>query len=278
MKINIIAIVLLSILSAREVNINLEHCDDVKSGLQIYADDKKIGEVISINENCDAVLNIKKGYDNISGSTIFKVEKKFRPVFLILDMEETKRVAEARLAAEDIGITGDVPDFVTLGYKKLFDKSIRNEFSRIVSNARTALQRYGFNFLLVGSHYVPKEAAPELVPVLQKCREEFYDAVDRFIERYEERRETFLTQYESWRDSLEPHYPDESTVREKFYFDVYSYTIMSTPSYVSFDGLLDSFNDYHMGVTAENVAEKYKISRDEQDNFSLNSQKKTEKA
>ena len=44
------------------------------------------------------------------------------------------------------------------------------------------------------------------------------------------------------------------------------------------DGLLDSFNDYHMGVTAENVAEKYKISRDEQDNFSLNSQKKTEKA
>jgi len=44
------------------------------------------------------------------------------------------------------------------------------------------------------------------------------------------------------------------------------------------DGLLDSFNDYHMGVTAENVAEKYKISKDEQDNFSLNSQKKTEKA
>ena len=44
------------------------------------------------------------------------------------------------------------------------------------------------------------------------------------------------------------------------------------------DGLLDSFNDYHMGVTAENVAEKYNISRDEQDNFSLNSQKKTKQA
>ena len=44
------------------------------------------------------------------------------------------------------------------------------------------------------------------------------------------------------------------------------------------DGLIDAFNDYHMGVTAENVADKYKISRDEQDNFSLNSQKKTEKA
>ena len=44
------------------------------------------------------------------------------------------------------------------------------------------------------------------------------------------------------------------------------------------DGLIDSFNNYHMGVTAENVAEKYKISRDEQDIFALNSQEKTQKA
>ena len=44
------------------------------------------------------------------------------------------------------------------------------------------------------------------------------------------------------------------------------------------DGLIDSFNDYHMGVTAENVAEKYQITRVEQDDFSLNSQKKTQKA
>jgi acetyl-CoA C-acetyltransferase len=44
------------------------------------------------------------------------------------------------------------------------------------------------------------------------------------------------------------------------------------------DGLIDSFNDYHMGITAENVAEKYKISRNEQDMFALNSQEKTQKA
>jgi acetyl-CoA C-acetyltransferase len=44
------------------------------------------------------------------------------------------------------------------------------------------------------------------------------------------------------------------------------------------DGLMDSFNDYHMGVTAENIAEKYQISREEQDNFALNSQMKTQKA
>ena len=44
------------------------------------------------------------------------------------------------------------------------------------------------------------------------------------------------------------------------------------------DGLIDAFNNYHMGVTAENVAKKFNISRQEQDEFALNSQKKTEKA
>ena len=44
------------------------------------------------------------------------------------------------------------------------------------------------------------------------------------------------------------------------------------------DGLIDAFNNYHMGVTAENVAKKFDISRQEQDEFALNSQKKTEAA
>jgi len=44
------------------------------------------------------------------------------------------------------------------------------------------------------------------------------------------------------------------------------------------DGLTDVFNQYHMGITAENLAEKYKISREEQDVFALESQKKAELA
>ncbi|MDR2289608.1 MAG: acetyl-CoA C-acyltransferase, partial [Serratia marcescens] len=40
------------------------------------------------------------------------------------------------------------------------------------------------------------------------------------------------------------------------------------------DGLWDAFNDYHMGITAENLAEKYAISRAEQDSFALRSQQK----
>jgi acetyl-CoA C-acetyltransferase len=44
------------------------------------------------------------------------------------------------------------------------------------------------------------------------------------------------------------------------------------------DGLWDVFNDYHMGITAENVAKKYAISRREQDEFACASQNKAEAA
>ncbi len=42
------------------------------------------------------------------------------------------------------------------------------------------------------------------------------------------------------------------------------------------DGLWDVFNDYHMGITAENIAEQFDIARDEQDAFALASQNKAE--
>jgi len=45
-----------------------------------------------------------------------------------------------------------------------------------------------------------------------------------------------------------------------------------------YDGLWEIFNGYHMGMTAENLAEKYGITRQEQDAFSAASQQKTEKA
>ena len=44
------------------------------------------------------------------------------------------------------------------------------------------------------------------------------------------------------------------------------------------DGLWDVYNQYHMGITAENVAKKYEVSRDEQDKFAVASQNKTEAA
>ena len=67
--------------------------------------------------------------------------------------------------------------------------------------------------------------------------------------------------------SLAPHsivYRDDKKISEK--------NLVNT---MINDGLIDAFNNYHMGVTAENIAKKFNISRIEQDNFALNSQKKT---
>jgi len=44
------------------------------------------------------------------------------------------------------------------------------------------------------------------------------------------------------------------------------------------DGLWDAFNGYHMGITAENVAEKWQISREQQDEFAVTSQNRAEAA
>lgn len=44
------------------------------------------------------------------------------------------------------------------------------------------------------------------------------------------------------------------------------------------DGLIDAFNDYHMGITAENIADKYNLTRNEQDLLATQSQNKAEEA
>ena len=70
--------------------------------------------------------------------------------------------------------------------------------------------------------------------------------------------------------SLAPHsifYRDEKKISEDRLLD----TMVN-------DGLIDAFNNYHMGVTAENVAKRFNITRKEQDEFALKSQKKTELA
>ena len=70
--------------------------------------------------------------------------------------------------------------------------------------------------------------------------------------------------------SIAPHsifFRDKKKISEKELVDTMTY-----------DGLIDAFYNYHMGVTAENVAQKFNVSREEQDKFAFNSQKKTQNA
>ena len=52
----------------------------------------------------------------------------------------------------------------------------------------------------------------------------------------------------------------------------------TTVDHMICDGLTDAFNNYHMGITAENIAEKYNITREEQDAFAYSSQQKAVKS
>ena len=177
---------------------------------------------------------------------------------------------EARLEAEDIGKEiHEIPDYVSLGYKRLFDKKTYNNFSRIVSNARASLQKYGFSFFLVGTHFVPTTSIPNLVPVLQRCKEDFYAQTESFLDEYEEKKEEFLSQYPQDREILEPFYPDRDIVQNKFYFEVYSYTVDSAPQSVNFDGLLSSMNeDMYVDWATGTANELRKESREVADSLS----------
>src|SRR5919107_561370 len=53
---------------------------------------------------------------------------------------------------------------------------------------------------------------------------------------------------------------------------------MGLLDHMVYDGLWDKFNDYHMGVTSENVAEQYGLSRDEVDEYSARSHQRAEKS
>ena len=67
--------------------------------------------------------------------------------------------------------------------------------------------------------------------------------------------------------SAAPHYTKNARFGQKLGSFELEDTIIN-------DGLTDAFENYHMGITAENIAEQYEITREEQDEFALASQKK----
>ena len=67
--------------------------------------------------------------------------------------------------------------------------------------------------------------------------------------------------------SAAPHYTKNARFGQKLGSFELEDTIIN-------DGLTDAFENYHMGITAENIAQQYNITREEQDEFALRSQKK----
>ena len=70
----------------------------------------------------------------------------------------------------------------------------------------------------------------------------------------------------------------ESMSNAPFYINVKDNNQKVTKDELKHSMLIDPYNHYHMGVTAENVAQKYQITRKDQDEFAINSQKKAQEA
>ena len=136
---------------------------------------------------------------------------------------------ETHLEAEDIEKDKrEIPDFVRLGYKRLFSKEVKNNFNRIVGKARNTARRQGFDFFLTGAYFVPNSTLPDVLSTLNTLQPEFRRTVDSFIERYDMERDSFLNKYPTYRSNLVPFYPTKEEVRNKFGFNVYCYKISSS--------------------------------------------------
>ena len=130
---------------------------------------------------------------------------------------------EARLHPSDINVSGDLPEFVKLGSKKLLPAKVKSRFLNTLGRARNAAERYGFPFFINGSYFVPFENFEQLKECVEKERGAFFGHVDAFIDKYAEQREEYLETYSSHKNSLIDHYPSVEYVRSRFKFEVVYY-------------------------------------------------------
>lgn len=135
---------------------------------------------------------------------------------------------EASLGANDIDKSeSEIPDFVHLGYKRLFPKEVKNAFTRISTRARALSNRYGFDFFLTGAYFVPNSALETLLPLLEEAQTDFYKEVESFTDKYDNSMASFLNAYPDHRDRLAPFYPSVEEVRSRFYMNVWCYRVTS---------------------------------------------------
>ena len=157
---------------------------------------------------------------------------------------------EASLEAKDIEKDEkDIPEFMRLGYKRLFPKEVRNKFTSIVSGARNQSSRFGFDFFLTGAYFVPNTALEGLLPILSVASEEFNTTVDSFLDKYDKEKIAFLNTFPEHRKNLEPYYPDVEVIKDKFYFSVWCYSISSPAMSIGEFAQL-TYKDYEVWATS----------------------------
>lgn len=144
---------------------------------------------------------------------------------------------ETKLTADDLNlISGEVPEFATLGKKKLLDSKHKNDFLSVIGKARSGAERFGFPFVLTGSYFVPFGNFDRLKKLVEEQQIEFSRKVDSFINRYSEYRAEYLERFSQYREKLETYYPEPEYVRSKFTMNAIYYV-------ASMSGVLSNTGD-----------------------------------
>ncbi|MBI2020182.1 hypothetical protein HYS94_02065 [Candidatus Daviesbacteria bacterium] len=137
---------------------------------------------------------------------------------------------DAALDPEDVGLSSvDVPqDLFQMGRKRLVPKLSMSNLVAYRMKTRNVLFRYSFPMPFGDTWFVPWTNVKEVVDWLKETQSQFYKDTDKFLSEYDTLRESFLAEHEQYRKVLEPFYPSQKRLSNKFYFK-YSLFELSVP-------------------------------------------------
>lgn len=138
-----------------------------------------------------------------------------------------KMLTKADLQKVGVDPTGVPDDICNLGRKILVPKEEIAKFTSIEQQARSFLGRWAFQFGIGSAYFVPATALPDVQDRLEALKNEYMKAVDSFIGRFEQMKETIQARHpEFWSRCLRPHYPrDATSLRERFYFKYFVFKV-----------------------------------------------------
>ena len=158
--------------------------------------------------------------DNADGIAMNKIWDKG----VLCQIQSSVWSMEVRLEPKDLNMNSEeVPTFMRLGTKRLLPQRVRDEFNKHIWNAKSSAKKYGIQYFISNSFFIPFGNMDRLTERINKERTAFYERLENFLTRYAPLRESYLEENDSYRHILEEHYPTSEVIRSKFKFNVVYY-------------------------------------------------------
>ena len=151
--------------------------------------------------------------------------------------------AAKKLEAADLGLKDrQIADrLVVLGHKRLLPREALARFALIESRAHAAVERASFPFLGGIARFVTNQNLARLTETLDGLKAEFEAEIDSFMDRYEDLRESALTEWRQAARSLDvpvgefvdriaANFPSGMRLRQRFHFDAHFYQVAAPES------------------------------------------------